>query len=60
MYSSKALVCQLISLIHYVMIHRDLQVPLQQTGELHQHVPPGRERHAVCGRPGDDLCVDVH
>lgn len=60
MYPSDALVCQLISVICFVTIHRAIQVPLQQTRELHQHVPPGRERHVVCGRPGNGIRVDVH
>lgn len=57
---SQAARVSLISLMPFVLIRRALQVPLLQTGELHQHVPPGGQRHAVRGRPGHDLRADLH
>lgn len=58
---SQAARVSFISLMPFVfLIRRALQVPLLQTGELHQHVPPGGQRHAVRGRPGHDLRTDLH
>lgn len=41
--------------LRVVVSPRVLPVPLPQAGELHQHVPPGGQRHHVRGRPGRGL-----